>query len=117
MTRKKRKRGNGQGTVAPRRNKAGKVIGFVGAFFGPDGKRHWVSAKTKTECWRKLNMAMADADRGILPGPANLTVEQYLTSWLADSVKGTVSVPRTTATSETFTITSFPNSGGASSRC
>jgi len=34
---------------------------------------------------------MADADRGILPGPAKLTVEQYLTSWLADSVKGTVS--------------------------
>jgi integrase len=91
VARKKRERGNGQGTVAPRRNKAGKVIGFVGAFFGPDGKRHWVSAKTKTECWRKVNTAMTDADRGILPGPANLTVEQYLTSWLAHSVKGTVS--------------------------
>ena len=91
MARKKRERGNGQGTVAPRRNKAGKTIGFVGAFFGPDGKRHWVSAKTKTECFRRLNAAMADADRGTLPGPANLTVQQYLTSWLADSVKGTVS--------------------------
>jgi len=91
MARKKRERGNGQGTVAPRRNKTGKTIGFVGAFFGPDGKRHWVSAKTKTECWRKLNAAMTDADWGILPGPANLTVESYLTSWLADSVKGTVS--------------------------
>src|ERR687893_411440 len=91
MARKKRERGNGQGTVAPRRNKAGKIIGYLGAFFGPDGKRYWVSAKTKTECWRKLNIAMADADRGILPGPANLTVERYLTSWLADSVKGTVS--------------------------
>src|SRR5215204_3822313 len=91
MARKKRARGNGQGTVAPRRNKAGKVTSFVGAFFGPDGKRHWVSAKTKTECWHKLNMAMTDADRGILPGPANLRVDQYLTSWLVDSVKGTVS--------------------------
>ena len=91
MTRKKRERGNGQGTVAPRRNKAGKVINYVGAFFGPDGKRHWVSAKNKTECWHKLNMAMADAERGILPAPANLTVERYLTAWLADSVKGTVS--------------------------
>jgi integrase len=91
MARKKRERGNGQGTVAPRRNKAGKVIGFVGAFFGPDGNRHWVSAKTKTECWRKLNVAMVDADRGILPGPANLMVERYLSAWLADSVKGTVS--------------------------
>ena len=63
----------------------------MGAFFGPDGKRHWVSAKTKSECWRKLNGAMADADKGILPAPATLTVERYLTSWLADSVKGTVS--------------------------
>jgi integrase len=91
VARKKRERGNGQGTVAPRRNKAGKVISYVGAFFGPDGKRHWVSAKTKTECWHKLNMAMADAERGILPGPANLTVKRYLTSWLADSIKATVS--------------------------
>ena len=91
MARKKRERGNGQGTVAPRRNKAGKTIGYVGAFFGPDGKRHWVSAKTKTECWHKVRTAMADADRGILPGPANLTVGGYLTSWLADSVEGTVS--------------------------
>src|SRR5215212_1949963 len=88
---RKRQRGNGQGTVAPRKNKDGKIIAYRGAFFGPDGKRHWVSAKTKTECWHKLNTAMTDADRGILPGPANLTVERYLTSWLADSVKGTVS--------------------------
>src|SRR5215207_8450560 len=34
---------------------------------------------------------MADADRGILPGPVNLTLEGYLTPWLADSIKGTIS--------------------------
>src|SRR5215207_3746147 len=34
---------------------------------------------------------MADADRGILPSPANLTVEGFLTLWLTDSVKGEVS--------------------------
>jgi integrase len=34
---------------------------------------------------------MTDADRGVLPGPANLTVEGYLISWLVDSIKGTVS--------------------------
>ena len=89
MARKKRERGNGQGTLAPRRNKTGKTIGYVGAFFGPDGKRHWVPAKT--ECWHKVRTAITDADRGILPGPANLTVGGYLTSWLADSVEGTVS--------------------------
>jgi integrase len=89
---KKKQRGNGQGTVAPRKNKDGKIIGYRGAFFGPDGKRRWVGAKTKTECWRKLNVAMTDSDKGILPSPANLTVIKYLRDmWLANSVKGTVS--------------------------
>jgi integrase len=32
---------------------------------------------------------MSDADRGVLPGPANLTVEQYLESWLGD-IEGTI---------------------------
>ena len=85
---KKRQRGNGQGTVVPRKNKDGKIIGYRGAFFGPDGKRRWVSAKTKTECWAKLNAAMTDADRGILPSPATLTVDRYLSAWLTDSIEG-----------------------------
>jgi integrase len=88
---RKKSRGNGTGTVAPRRNKQGKVISYKGAFFGPDGKRHWVSAKTKTECWTKLNAAMTDAERGILPPSATLTVETYLSAWLTDKVEGTVS--------------------------
>src|SRR3712207_4407662 len=91
MARKKRERGNGQGTVAPRRNAEGKIVGYRGAFYGPDGKRRWLSAKNKSECWTKLNAAMTDADRGILPSPANLTVERYLSSWLTDRVQGTVS--------------------------
>ena len=66
---KKKNRGNGTGTVAPRRNKQGKIIGYRGAFFGPDGKRRWVSDKNKTECWTKLNAAMTDANRGIFPLP------------------------------------------------
>ena len=88
MARKKRERGNGQGTVAPRRNLEGKIIGYRGAFFGPDGKRRWVSAKTKSECWSKLNAAMTDADRGILPSPATLTLERYLSAWLTDTIEG-----------------------------
>jgi integrase len=32
---------------------------------------------------------MSDADRGVLPGPANLTVGQYLESWLGD-IEGTI---------------------------
>jgi integrase len=91
MKRKKRERGNGMGTVAPRRNKQGKITSYRGAFFDPSGKRRWFSAKTKTECWNKLNAAMTDANRGILPSPAILTVEDYLSAWLTDCVEGTVS--------------------------
>jgi hypothetical protein len=50
MARKKRERGNGMGTVVPRRNKQGKIISYRGAHFGPDGRRHWISARTKSEC-------------------------------------------------------------------
>jgi len=39
MARMKRERGNGQGTVSLRRNKAGKINGYLGAVFGPYGKR------------------------------------------------------------------------------
>jgi integrase len=85
---KKKQRGNGQGTVVPRKNKDGKIIGYRGAFFVPDGKRRWVSAKTKTECWAKLNAAMTDVDRGILPSPATLTIGRYLSAWLTDSIEG-----------------------------
>jgi hypothetical protein len=31
---------------------------------------------------------MTDADRGILPSPATLTVGKYLSGWLTDSVEG-----------------------------
>ena len=63
---KKRQRGNGAGTVYPRRNKEGKVTGYRGSYFTADGKRRYVSAKRKTECERKLRDAMTDADRGLI---------------------------------------------------
>ena len=91
MRKQRVKEGFGPSLTRAFRNKADKVIGFVGAFFGPYGKRHWVSAKTKTECWRKLNTAIGRSDRGVLPGPTALTADRYLTSWLTDTVKGTIS--------------------------
>ena len=62
MARKKREHENGQGDGGTygKWEMGGKGHRICGAYFGPDGKRHWVSAKTKTECWRKLNMAVAD---------------------------------------------------------
>jgi integrase len=46
MTRKKG-RGNGDGDVYPRKNKEGKVTSYRGAHVGPDGKRRYVSGRTK----------------------------------------------------------------------
>jgi integrase len=43
---KKRQRGNGAGTVYPRKNRDGMVTSYRGSYFAPDGKRRYVSAKT-----------------------------------------------------------------------
>jgi integrase len=49
---KKKQRGNGAGMVYPRKNKDGKVIGYRGSYI-VNGKRYYVSAKTKTETEQK----------------------------------------------------------------
>jgi integrase len=87
---KKKERGNGTGTVYPRRNKQGKIVGHLGAYYGPDGKRRYVSAKKKGECERKLRQAMTDADRGLIFDRLDLKLGEYLDRWLSDSVKDTV---------------------------
>src|SRR5215204_6285691 len=89
MTRKKSK-GNGTGTVYPRKNNDGKIIGYRGAYHGPDGKRRYVSAKRKGDAERALRQAMSDADRGFMFDAGTLTVKEYLNRWLTDSVEGTV---------------------------
>ena len=86
---KKKAAGNGAGTVYPRKNKAGKVTSYLGSYFGPDGKRRYVSGKTKTGCREKLRKAMGDADQGLLFDAAGLTVGGYLDKWLP-TIKGTV---------------------------
>jgi len=86
----KRQRGNGAGTVYPRKNKDGKIIGFRGSYFAPDGKRRYVSAKRKSEAERSLREAMTDADRGLIFDASNQTVSGYMTRWLEDFAKGTI---------------------------
>src|SRR5919199_4017282 len=87
---KKKQKGNGTGTVYPRKNKRGKIIGYRGSYFAPDGKRRYVSAKRKSDAERALRDAMTDADRGFVFEGGTLTVVEYLNRWLADSVQGTV---------------------------
>jgi integrase len=90
---RKKQKGNGTGTVYPRKNKDGKVIGYRGSYFAPDGKRRYVSAKRKGEAEKLLRQAMADADRGLIFDAGTLTLGDYLDRWLED-VRDTVR-PRT----------------------
>lgn len=62
---KRKGRANGDGDVFPRKNKAGKITSYRGAYVGPDGKRRYVSGKTKTEAREALAAARADAAGGV----------------------------------------------------
>jgi integrase len=85
---RKKERGNGTGTVYPRKNKQGKVIGYRGSYW-VNGKRCYVSAKKKTDAERALRQAMADADRGLVFDAGTLTLGEYLDKWLPN-IKGTM---------------------------
>jgi len=90
---KKKSRGNGDGDVYARKNKQGKIIGYRGTYWvqtanGP--KRRYVSGKTKAETRAALNKARADRDGGFVYDAGKLTLGEYLSRWLTDSVKGTV---------------------------
>jgi integrase len=87
---KKRERGNGDGDVWPRKNKEGKITSYRGAYFGPDGKRRYVSGKNKEETRRKLREARAGVDRGLVFDAENLALGEYLDRWLSGSVRGSV---------------------------
>jgi integrase len=57
----------------------------------PDGpKRKTIYGKKYGEVEKKLNEARANADQGLVYDAAKLTTGEYLTAWLADSVKDTV---------------------------
>ena len=90
---KKKSRGNGDGDVYARKNKDGKIIGYRGTYWvqtadGP--KRRYVSGKTKAETRAALNKARADRDGGFVYDAGKLTLGEYLSRWLTDSVKSTV---------------------------
>jgi integrase len=70
---KKKQRGTGTGTVYPRKNKAGNVIGYRGSYWWI-GKRRYVSAKRKSDAEKLLRQAMSDADRGLAFGAGMLTL-------------------------------------------
>ena len=88
-----KRRGNGEGSVYRRTD--GRV---VGEWVDANGKRRYISGKTKTGVQRRLRELLADKDKGIAYDSENLTVGDYLDRWL-DAVKGSVR-PRTWQRSE-----------------
>jgi integrase len=91
---KKRQQGNGSGTIDPRKNKNGKITSYLGSYFAADGRRRYVSAKTKTACREKLRRAMSDADQGFVFDAAKQSVGGYMLRWLEDFAKADLA-PRT----------------------
>ncbi len=79
-----KRRGNGEGSVYRRGD--GRV---VGEWVDANGKRRYISGKTKTGVQRRLREVLADRDKGIAYDSENLTVGDYLDRWL-DAVKGSV---------------------------
>ena len=87
---KTKSRANGDGDVFPRRNKAGKITSYRGAYVGPDGKRRYVSGKNKEEARAKLRQTRGDAERGLVSDGGNVKLSEYLERWLNESVRGSV---------------------------
>ena len=74
----------GEGSVYKRSD--GRI---VGEYEDANGKRRYVSGKTKAEVRKKLRKLLADRDEGIAYDSENLTVGGYLDRWL-EAVKGSV---------------------------
>ena len=79
------KRGNGEGSIYPYKNKAGKVIGYRGSYWihtaeGP--KRRYISGKKREDVSDKLAKALSDRADGLVFDAGALTVGEYLDRWL-----------------------------------
>lgn len=84
------KRGNGEGSIY--RRKDGRWVGQYLVYTDGGPKYRYIYGKTRQAVAEKLTKAMADRDGGLIFDAGNLTVEEYMTRWLSDSVKGTVRV-------------------------
>ena len=75
------KRSNGEGSVVKRKD------GRWCAAYTFDGKRHYMYGKTRKEVVGKLKDKLAESGDAYYP---DIAIEDYLTRWLEDSVKGSV---------------------------
>jgi len=82
MTKKRRDKGEGSAY----RRKDGRC---VGEYEDANGKRRYVSGKTKAEVRAKLRKLLADRNEGVAYDSENLTVSDYLDRWLG-ALEGSV---------------------------
>lgn len=83
-----RRRGNGEGTITRRKDGRWEARYTITTEAKP--KRKVIYGKTRAEVAEKLTKAMADRDGGLTFAAGSLTVREYLTRWLNDSVRGSV---------------------------
>ena len=78
-----RRRGKGEGSIY--RRKDGRWVGQ----YEVNGERRYVYAQTRKEVAEKLNKAIAERNAGLVFDAKNLSVGEYLDSWL-DTIRGTL---------------------------
>ena len=83
-----KRRGNNEGTISKRADNRWMGRYTVQTTDGP--KQKAVYGKTRAEAAEKLTAAMASRDKGLVFDSENMTVGEYLDSWLSGSVRGSV---------------------------
>lgn len=84
---KKSKRGNGEGSISKRKGGGYAAVVSIPGLNGTRTRKFYYG-KTREEASAKLKKALGDMERGVFPVMnERTTVEQYLTAWLAETVK------------------------------
>jgi integrase len=83
-----KRRGNNEGSIY--RRKDGYWVGQYGVQTAEGTKTRYMYGKRREEVREKLTKAIADRDGGFVFDGENLSVGEYLTRWLNDSVRGSV---------------------------
>ncbi len=81
------KRGNGEGSIAKRKD--GRYWGRYTVYTANGPKQKAVYGRTRAEAAEKLTKAMSDRDGGLVFDVGNLKLGDYLDRWLPD-IRGTV---------------------------
>ncbi len=84
------KRGNGEGSIT--RRKDGLYMARYTVQTATGSKRKALYGKTRSEVAAKLSKALSDREGGLTFDADNVTVGEYLSRWLSDSVRGTVRI-------------------------